>query len=89
MSATMRPIRQYMGWSASKLVNGKNEPLTVAPKAMLNLFSVAAEFILVVPNDLFEDVIAFLKSRDYVYKAVPRTSDHVIAVQYSKVKEGK
>lgn len=78
-------IRQYMGWNASKMVDGTNVELTTAPKSLLNLFGVAAEFILIVPDAFFEDVIKFLKSKNYVYKTVKRTVDSVIAVQYAKV----
>lgn len=81
----VQSIRQYMGWNASKMVEGNNVELTTAPKSLLNLFSVAAEFILVVPDTFFEDVIVFLKDKGYVYKTVKRTVDSVIAVQYAKV----
>lgn len=78
-------IRQYTGWSASKLIDGRNEPLTLAPAFLLNLFAIVAEFILVVPDMYFEDTIAHLKNKRYAYKVAKHAIGNVIAVQYSKV----
>jgi hypothetical protein len=75
-----------MGWSASRLVSGKNEPLTIAPKPLLNLFSVAADYILVVPDYLFETVICHLKAQRYAYKVANYRNNHVIAIQYDKIR---
>jgi hypothetical protein len=78
-------IRQYMGWSASKMIDGRKEPLTLAPAFLLNLFSIVAEFILVVPDVYFEDTIAHLKNKRYAYKVAKHAIGNIIAVQYNKL----
>lgn len=72
----MNMIRQFYGWETSKG--------TIAPQALINLFNKPAEFILVVPEDMFDSVITFLRMNGWMYLVKQRTRDVVIALQYNK-----
>lgn len=62
-----------------------NEKLGGAPKHLLDLFSVAAEHIIVVPLEYIEMVISVLHDRKYMYKTKMRTNDMIIAVQFARI----
>jgi hypothetical protein len=56
-----------------------------APKHLLDMFSVAAEYVIVVPLEFLEMVISILRDRKYSYKTKTRTNDVVIAVQFARM----
>ena len=51
-----------------------------APKAIMNHVKVVASFVLVVPTNIFENVIKVLVAKNVLYQTYTRRNDFVIAI---------
>lgn len=68
--------------NAIRIFGGSNKNIPEAPARFQNYFSVVAEMYLEVPLEFFENVIALLKDRKYIYKVRFGSKTNVIALQY-------